>query len=293
MGVDWTLVGVNTKILEKLSEWQKSQGSLPEFLEFYMSLLHLQTGVQAHVSVPQPGLSQAEVVQRLREGVPLLGWEALSLDWSALQGLFREVATLAGGYYQAESDDLERLKEIALDIPFLQEATKVWYEGQSLSLLAARHSLHRELLAALIHSAVRPFLAAHSEVLISLVEQEQWRRGYCPICGGKPDFAYLDKERGARWLLCSRCDALWLFQRLQCPYCDTQDQGALAYFTDDDGLYRLYVCQKCQSYLKAIDLRRTEAEVLLPLERLLTLDMDRQGREKGYRGGWTNTALGA
>ena len=90
---------------------------------------------------------------------------------------------------------------------------------------------------------------------------------------------------GLRGLLCSRCDAEWLFQRLQCPYCGTQNQAALAYFTDDEGVYRLYVCEQCHKYIKTIDLRHTESEVLV--ERVLTLDMDRQAQEKGYKPGWS------
>jgi len=31
-----------------------------------------------------------------------------------------------------------------------------------------------------------------------------------------------------------------------------------------------------------VDLRKVETDVLLPLERLLTLDMDRQAHEEGY-----------
>ena len=114
------------------------------------------------------------------------------------------------------------------------------------------------------------------------VDQERWRRGYCPVCGGSPDFAYLDKERGSRWLVCSRCDTEWLFQRLQCPYCNTQDQNQLAYLTDNDGRYRLYVCDNCQQYLKAIDLQRAKGEVIIYLERLFTLYLDAQAREYGY-----------
>ena len=57
---------------------------------------------------------------------------------------------------------------------------------------------------------------------------------------------------------------------------------ALAYFTDDEGLYRLYVCEQCKRYLKAIDLRQAQAEVLLPLERYYTLDLDAQAQEQGY-----------
>ena len=281
---------INNKIFERLEEWQQSEGSSAEFVEFYKRLLSIQADIKALVSAPELTLSQAEVTARLRQGVPLLEWEALSLDWSALQDLFLKVTALGGEYYKAAAGDFEKLKDIASNTSLLQKATRAWYKNQPLSSLAATSSVSEELLAAVIHSAVKPFLTTHAEALISLVNQEQWRRGYCPICGGKPDFAFLDKERGARWLLCSRCDAQWLFQRLQCPYCGTQDQNALAYFTDEEELhlYRLYVCEQCHTYIKAIDLRRAEREVFLSLERVMTLDMDKQGQEKGYRPGWTN-----
>ena len=62
----------------------------------------------------------------------------------------------------------------------------------------------------------------------------------------------------------------------------------LAHFTDDEesNLYRLYICEQCNTYIKAIDLRRTAAEALLPLERVMTINMDKQGQEKGYKPGW-------
>ena len=111
---------------------------------------------------------------------------------------------------------------------------------------------------------------------------ERCKRGYCPICGGNPDFAFLDKESGARRLVCCRCDTEWLFQRLECPYCGNQDQNTLAYFTDDNGLYRLYICEQCKQYLKTIDLRQAKDEVMIPLERLFTLGIDAQAQEYGY-----------
>jgi len=147
------------------------------------------------------------------------------------------------------------------------------------------------LLEDIIQATLKPFLVGYSKALLSSVNQERWRRGYCPICGGSPDFAFLDKEYGARWLLCGRCDTEWLFQRLECPYCGNQNQAALAYFTDDEGLYRLYVCEQCHTYIKAVDLRRTESQVLLPLERVMTLDMDREGQEKGYKPGHSGSLI--
>lgn len=131
-------------------------------------------------------------------------------------------------------------------------------------------------------TAVRPFLVNYSRALISLVDQATWRRSYCPICGGSPDFAYLEAERGARWLICSRCDAEWLFQRLQCPYCQTVDQKDLSYYSNDDEIYRLYVCDKCKHYLKTIDLRKAGSGTEVSVERLLTYELDVQASEYGY-----------
>ena len=121
--------------------------------------------------------------------------------------------------------------------------------------------------------------------MIDSVKQEEWRRVQCPICGGKPDMAYMEQEVGARWLVCSRCDTEWIFQRLQCPYCANENQDDLTFFSDEDDAYRLYVCNKCHSYIKTIDSRKVKAEVFIPLERILTIDIDVQAQEKGYHPG--------
>lgn len=181
------------------------------------------------------------------------------------------------------SQTAETLNKFLSDTALSQEAARVWYEGSSLQPLAKQHTISGNMLTLLVATAMKPFLSAYAEVLLPEIKQEFWRRRYCPICGGRPDFAYLDKERGARWLLCSRCDAEWLFQRLECPGCGSQDQKSLAYYTDDKGLSRLYVCEECKGYLKAIDLRQTEEEILLPLERLLSLELDVQAQRQGYR----------
>ena len=209
-------------------------------------------------------------------------FDDLSIDWSLLQDIFVEVTGAFATYPELFGEFPENLKELESCPSLSREMAKAWFEGARLPSLMEVADVSEHLLEAIIHATFRPFLVSYSKALLGLVNQEQWRRGYCPICGGNPDFAFLDKERGARWLLCSRCDAKWLFQRLECPYCGTQDQSALAYFTDDKGLYRLYVCERCRHYLKAIDLRRAECEVLLPLERFLTHEIDTQAQEDGY-----------
>jgi FdhE protein len=274
-----------TKILEKLGEWAEREGSLPSIIQAYDRLLRVQMEAGGSISVPQAGMTKEAAFGQASQGDSLLKFDDLSLDWRQLESLFRTAAGILVEHTEHEPGDAAALERIASDRAALEQAAKDWYQGQSLSSTAEQNGVTEELLAATIQAALYPFLVAHAEALSGLVNQGLWRRNTCPVCGGKPDFAYLDKDRGARWLLCSRCDMEWLFQRLQCPYCGTQNQKSLSYFTDEQGLYRLYTCSECRSYIKTIDLRNTASEVLLPLERMLTAQIDRQAVEAGYRPG--------
>ncbi|HEY86711.1 MAG TPA: formate dehydrogenase accessory protein FdhE [Dehalococcoidia bacterium] len=271
------------KMLQKLDELEQRDGKLPGFIQLYRQLLRLQSEVGSQLTTLELNLGEDVVSDRLSQGVPLLSFEDLLLDGAQVQALLQEIIRSVAKDTPDASKEVESLGNILSDKAALEEVVRAWYEGSSLISIATRHSVDGELLSLVVAAVVKPFLSAHSEVLLPKVNQESWRRRYCPICGGRPDFAYLDEERGARWLLCSRCDAEWLFQRLECPCCGCQDQNALAYFTDDEGLYRLYVCAQCKRYLKAIDLRQAKPEVLLPLERLLTFEFDIQAQEEGYR----------
>ena len=265
-------------ILEKLDDIETAEGTLPPLLEFYRKLVQIQTRVGQELDTPNPGLTSEMINQRAEQGKPLLESGDLIIDPSLLSDTFREVATLFAEYSDLLNHTRQELKELP-DVLLNQDSVNVWYEGMP---LPDTKGLDEALLGELIHATVKPFLISYSKTLLDSVDQEHWRRGYCPICGGNPDFAYLDTERGARWLVCSRCDAEWLFQRLECPYCNSTNQNELSYYADDEGPYRLYVYDRCERYLKAIDLRKAEPGVLIPLERLLTLEIDAQGREYGY-----------
>ena len=274
--------GTESKILKRLEEWEGKEGPLPKSLEFYRRLLSIQSEARLRIGIPSPGLSREAVTNRLTCGAPLLRFENLSLDWSLLWEVFEEVTTLCTNYPEVWAEVPENPKDLNSCLDYLKEATKAWFEGGQSPPQISLGGLKGATLEFMTQASLRPFLLNHCQALLSFVDQEHWRRGYCPICGGSPDFAFLDKENGARWLLCARCDAQWLFQRLECPYCGTREPETLSYFTDDEGLYRLYVCEQCRYYLKAIDLRRAKYEVLLPLERFLTLDIDTQAHKEGY-----------
>lgn len=272
---------ISEKIFKKLKELQKEEGSLPPYLELYRKLLLVQIDAKGNAPATKASLTKAEIENTLTNGIPLLKWDAIPVDWNSFQKLAQAAAKTIGEHSGNTEKSPEKVK---LEIPSLQQMAKAWYEGSPLTTWANDLGIDEVLLSAVIDCAMKPLLTAQAKNLLKSFPQDMWRRGYCPVCGGKPDFAYLDREKGARWLLCSRCDAEWLFQRLECPYCRTSNQKDLAYYTDDKGMYRLYICKQCHTYLKTIDLRNAESEVLLPLERVLTADLDRQGQEKGYKG---------
>ncbi len=280
---------VDNRILERLDELERKERKLPDVLECHRELLQIQAEAKSRIGVTRYILDRDVADNRLREGTPLLPFGDFQPDWNQVRTVFDQVVTWAGkdrGYPIGES---EGLRKIGQNHSLLKEAAEDWYEGHSAADIASAEGVDELVLTAALAATLKPFLLVYAGFLLPYVNQESWLRGYCPVCGGKPDFAYLDKERGARWLLCSRCDAEWLFLRVACPYCGTQDQDALAYLVDEEEShsYRLYICERCSTYIKAVDLRSSETDVLPPLERMMTLDMDRQGREKGYQPSFT------
>jgi FdhE protein len=270
------------KFIDRLEEEGKKRELPPRLLEFYQRLLTIQSRGEQLIGKINPVLSEETINERLDNGMPLISFDELTLDWSLLNKLFTQVTTIFTDYYDLFDELPQSSGQPKLPNSLSRRVVKAWFKKDSPSSIISIENNKYLLLEVIIHATLKPFLVCHAKTLIGSVNQERWRREYCPVCGGKPDLAFLDTERGARWLLCSRCDSEWLFQRLQCPYCNTDNQKDLSYFTDDEGIYRLYVCEQCHKYIKAIDLRAAKPEVLLPLERLLTLDMDRQAQEKGY-----------
>ncbi len=271
--------------IERLEKEGGKRGLPSRLLEFYHELYMIQSRSERIIGKKDSGLKEETINERLDRGTPLISFDELTLDWPLLNEIFTQVTATFADYLDLFNELPDNLSQPVLPISISKRAVKAWFKKASLPSTEVLGNAEYLLLEAIIHSTLKPFLVSHAKAFINLVNQERWRREYCPVCGGKPDFAFLDKERGARWLLCSRCDTEWLFQRLQCPYCSTHNQKDLSYFTDDEGIYRLYVCEQCHKYIKAIDLRCTKVELSLPLERILTLDMDKQAQEKGYQSG--------
>ena len=276
-------------IIQRLDGWSSPDTQWPRSIEVGIRLLRLGIEAQPRIGTVKTHLTRDATSALLMQGKPILAFEDINLDKALLEELFRATVRILVVELPGSHEDSQRLNQLAGNTALLRQVARDYYNETPLSATATEHCIDTPLMEACISAALAPFLAAYSEALLELVAQELWRRKSCPICGGSADFAFLESEAGSRWLICSRCSMEWLFQRIQCPYCGTQKHQSLSYRTNSQGIYQLYTCEECRCYIKAIDLRKAGSEVLLPLERILTVDMDRQAGEANYKPGHRTT----
>ncbi|MBO8137097.1 MAG: formate dehydrogenase accessory protein FdhE [Desulfotomaculum sp.] len=158
-------------------------------------------------------------------------------------------------------------------------------EGNKKEEWSKRLSITAEMMEFLAGTAARLILSSFSSYVSNKVDLEKWYRGYCPVCGDSPVMSKLTGEAGARMLYCGRCETEWRFYRLGCPYCENKDSSQISIIIPDEyKQYRLYLCEKCKSYLKTVDERQC-GEVDLFCEDLATTDFDILAAGEGYRRG--------
>lgn len=224
-----------------------------------------------------------DVVLKLRAGKPLVSWENLSLDWAWLQQWFKRLLVALPRCFPLDEKTIKHCEPLTGNQEQFRDTVRACYTCRALPRAVARGTNERDILRLVIQTLLRPIMNIQQKALQPVVDQELWRRGACPVCGGLPDMALLDRGQGERWLVCSRCDGRWRFQRTECPYCSCVDQSRLSYFTDKKGEFRLYVCEECHSYLKAVDLRNYHGRTSLNGLREQTRELGWQANQKGYR----------
>lgn len=164
-------------------------------------------------------------------------------------------------------------------------------EIQSLKALSTQYQLDTDLLLFVGLNLSQVMLELYAHKLTQKVDQENWLKGNCPVCGSHPAIDKLRRDDGKRMLRCSFCGTEWYFKRIMCPFCGNEEQGNLRYFFVEEGApidkpaFRVDVCDKCKSYIKTLDERKLpESEKPdLYLENLNTLYLDILAQRDGYQ----------
>ena len=269
-----TVSEADKKTLAALASAKETHEELRSLINFYEAIYGAQAEAKAGlcdlIDIP-PEPTRGE---RLKEGLLQQTFEQLHVDSMHFVRLVRQMS-----YIILESSPDWELPSQHFRRRALTDIARRWFEsGEPVVGIGSEPPL--TLVALSVRFALSCHLQKAAEILLPLIEQEEWQRNICPICGGKPGFAVLAREDGRRSLFCPRCHGLWSYKRTRCPCCHN-DEGVV-YYPSEDQVYRLYVCPKCKHYLKTIDLRQTGREPILPVERILTVGMDLAAQREGY-----------
>lgn len=250
---------------------------LKELIDFYEKLFQMQIAFKEQLRASKRSAAMVKHTinpARFSTGDPQVIFNELQIEQTEFIQFFNRMLEFLNNYLLPgkQETNLEIIDSTAMEL-----AQNIFESRNPVIISDTPENL--TMLAAGL--ALMPYLQTVSELMMPHIDQSVWQRNYCPICGGKPSFASLEKESGTRSLLCSRCSSVWRYGRVGCPFCDNTDKQV--YYSSDDGRYRLYVCDRCKRYIKAVDLRMAGTEVCLLVENILTVAMDIAAQEKGYR----------
>ena len=220
---------------------------------------------------------------RLEEGELLVKPEELEVDLEVLEGLFERLGSL----FVARGGEWARRLEPFLEgrsrgeLERLVDAFQNKDEEGFFSLVGGEEA---EVVYSLLHLSLAPFYWRMAEPVARHAPLGQVLGGTCPACGDLPVMGLIREEDGVRILECSLCGVRWGIPRLICPFCLESDQDKLGYlYAEQDRSHRVYICEGCRKYLKVTLIGgEREEEVVLPLEDLATMGLDRVAEERGY-----------
>jgi formate dehydrogenase maturation protein FdhE len=271
-----TMSDQDRQVLQALADARQKHGELAGLLDFYHDLYQAQ--FEAKASLPEPEVRDDPAMrQRSAAGLPQLTFDQLGIEPEPFARLVDQIGAVLVRHNPAgETDCHEQSAPSEEMVALARQVFETWDTLTSPKLEAERQPgakaepSHLPMLAA--GFALAPYLQRAAEAILPRLDLSLWTKGFCPVCGGQPNLALFEQSRGARQLVCSRCDGSWDYQRVGCPFCSSERKQT--YYPSQDGAHRLYVCPDCHRYLKTADLREIHRPVYPLVERLILVGMD-------------------
>lgn len=252
---------------------------------FYLDVMELENDAEA---LEWKVVLDPQQLKQWEEGESAMGLAPPELPW---QIAFDRFCTVARSCQNWQTGPQPVSKTFLKTLEDLNEPQK---EAFILSLLkvdgemakwAKQLEVSIDLLDFIARITFKPFLKIYGQAVLEQVQLNDWTKSHCPICGDQPTMAKLTGQDGHRELYCGRCETEWRYRRLGCPYCKDDNASQASFITlDDSKQYRIYLCERCKSYLKTVD-ERVSGEVDLFCEDLATVELDQLAQAEGYQRG--------
>ena len=260
-----------------VDEYVRLYPDYADVLRMYGGIMEAQQSALETASCPLEPLSDEERESRLVSGEPLLDPLALEIDGAAYRRVMTDICQAVGvntpgGFKLAE----ELLAWKGLSDERVDQTRDAVLEGKDLRFEPSGGASEEdlELLRDLLWEGLAPFYRICGRILAAGIDQSLWQRGYCPVCGGAPLIGKFREDDGLWVVECSFCHTLWNIQRTGCPFCD-KSQGSLDFlYLEGDRARRANYCKSCRKYVKTIDARDGDENLMLPFENIVTAYVD-------------------
>jgi len=269
---------------KRIDQLRKERPLYAEVLNLYEKIRKEQASVSPSISINHLTFVEKLRTLEAKEGFPLIGMGTFVLDIPSSVGLFESICHIAKNANEKIRTNILAVEEaVAINALNLKELLKRHFDQSYADKIAEEFDIDKTILKFLVHSSIQPSLAANVERLKDRVDEKNWLKGYCPICGSLPQISEL-KGEGKRYLLCSFCGFQWPVERLKCPFCENSEHEKLHYlYAEGKEAYRVDLCDNCSRYIKTVDSRKLGYEPDLDLEDITTVHLDILASEKGYK----------
>jgi len=270
----------------EIAELRALRANHPELapaVDLQVDLMELGRRLLVRIPTPPVPPSPALLMSRLERGMRMLELEDLPLDWAEVRLALRQTADILARHDSLDPPHHDAISTLVRDAGATERLIRTWYGETERGPVAPPAADRPAMFDDVASLAIRPFLSRTLELASRMVTLADWGRSWCPFCGAEPDFAVLLDDHH-RALVCSRCLGRWPWEAVGCPWCPTRDRAQLPMFASRDRRYRVYACQVCRRYLKAVDARHTSRPPMPPVDAIATLPLDAAAVQQGFIG---------
>ncbi|HNX28431.1 MAG TPA: formate dehydrogenase accessory protein FdhE [Syntrophomonadaceae bacterium] len=263
---------------------------LPEgYVEFYVNLENMQNEQQ--ILLAKSSQFETFDIKRLfaSGNKPIIEQKGIAIDADDYKSVLINVINFMKQNRPDAKVSMEKLElEIdSLDLEQIISKLITFDTDDFFKKLAEDMSLTQELLIFVFDHAIRPFLRIYSAPYLETLLKDDsplWPfPNICPVCGSKSNFSHIRSADNRRFMFCDRCFSEWETRFLQCVHCGNDEPTTIKYLSvENDDAYQLYLCDKCQGYLKTYDERQKEEITDLFIADIETIYLDMLAQEKGY-----------
>ena len=259
-----------------------------DYLRFFQEIFAAQYEIQTKLNPNNiyPVIQDKEHIEH--SGLPVINPNNLNPDESVLLALLKKLDDILKNFAPVKEPTTRKLLSAAGSGKInLGDLVRALTAGDVDIIAAGSQKINSPVdeVTFIIINLARPFLRVLAESERQNIYLENTLTDRCPICGGVPLMAKLQKDEGKRIVECYLCGTQWAFKRLRCPFCGNENHKTLSYIFLEGDSCRIDKCDNCKRYIKTFDERKSTEDQppSLLVQDLATIYLDMIAAREGYQ----------